>query len=342
MSRFMIKGRGAEYSAKCALTVILASVNIWVCGFVEASGFSAQLITEQDGLPNSRLSVAIDDKHHHVKAISTVCEGLDVAFRDRACRTCELLPGCVSGAKRDVNGLGQFIVRQRYCWNPPHRIDPKALNYRVRFTSVNDPQCTVSGLTGAQGPAVEMDTARRNLWGISQHDRSRGQSIGSQGGFDPCGSSCYGISRGDKRHARYSSLHYYCLQSAQGIRSAKGADQHQDASEDDIGVVPPIRRYRHGGQFGDSYGFLCICSGWVLAGCLYFVGAGCLLDRRCAIGWSLIGLGTLFNILATASGWIGCLPWNWRGCLQDGQEHCQTYKNHDSDHSIPRWHPIVR
>src|SRR5437667_10641716 len=44
---------------------------------------------------------------------------------------------------------------------------------------------------------------------------------------------------------------------------------------------------------------------------LIWVGADCLDARRWLRGWLLIGLAVLLDGLASASGMIGCLPWDW-------------------------------
>jgi hypothetical protein len=66
------------------------------------------------------------------------------------------------------------------------------------------------------------------------------------------------------------------------------------------------------------------------------MGVGYLLDRRRTTGWCANGVGTLSNISATASGWIGCLAWGRRHCLQHGQKYSERDNDHRSDHSIPR------
>ena len=53
------------------------------------------------------------------------------------------------------------------------------------------------------------------------------------------------------------------------------------------------------------------------------VGADCLDARRWLRGWLLIGLAVLLDGLASASGMIGCLPWDWGRCLHDGEQHSQ-------------------
>ena len=56
---------------------------------------------------------------------------------------------------------------------------------------------------------------------------------------------------------------------------------------------------------------------------LIWVGADCLDARRWLRGWLLIGLAVLLDGLASASGMIGCLPWDWGRCLNDGEQHSQ-------------------
>jgi hypothetical protein len=35
--------------------------------------------------------------------------------------------------------------------------------------------------------------------------------------------------------------------------------------------------------------------------------------------------------------WIGCLPWDWRGCLRDSQEHSQRDNFHGGKAIVPPW-----
>jgi len=127
------------------------------------------------------------------------------------------------------------------------------------------------------------------------------------------------------------SLPLYSSKRSKSETHTESANEDQQPSENHVGAVPPIRLriYRHGGQFADNYGFLCICLGWVIAGVLVFLGSGRVLDKRSA-GWSLLTVGVLLDILATCSGFIGCLPWNWWRCLHDGQEHSNNQEFHGS------------
>jgi IS1 family transposase len=62
---------------------------------------------------------------------------------------------------------------------------------------------------------------------------------------------------------------------------------------------------------------------WLL--CLPLLGLGFYRvlggDRRS--GWFLVCGGVLLDGLAVSTGLIGCLPWDWRRCLHDSQEHSQ-------------------
>jgi hypothetical protein len=59
------------------------------------------------------------------------------------------------------------------------------------------------------------------------------------------------------------------------------------------------------------------------------------IDRELRwIGWGLVIAGLLLDVLAGASGVIGCLPWDWWQCLHDGQEHSQNQIFH-SGRTLP-------
>ena len=89
--------------------------------------------------------------------------------------------------------------------------------------------------------------------------------------------------------------------------------------------------YRHGGKFADFYGLLCIACGYGLTLFLIPIG-GYFIDRGTRLwGWGLIGLGLLGGLLATLSGIIGCLPWDWWRCLKDGQDHSEYQNSHSGD-----------
>src|ERR1700693_1504881 len=62
---------------------------------------------------------------------------------------------------------------------------------------------------------------------------------------------------------------------------------------------------------------------WSAAGRLVCFGTIRLLDRTRPVGGLLICSGVLLDCLATASGCIACLPWDWSACLHYGQEHSQ-------------------
>jgi hypothetical protein len=112
-----------------------------------------------------------------------------------------------------------------------------------------------------------------------------------------------------------------------GVSDAYGSDNNQSPREDYIDAVPPIGVHRHGGEFGDAYGFLSIA--WAL-----WIGFSVLLWgvarlawsdswRRCYSGVFLLSVGLVLVSAAITSLMIGCLPWDWETCLHDGQEHSQ-------------------
>jgi hypothetical protein len=63
---------------------------------------------------------------------------------------------------------------------------------------------------------------------------------------------------------------------------------------------------------------------------LIILGAGRIWDGQRVSGWTLLGAGLLLDVLATGSGLVGCLPWDWRGCLNDGQEYGQHEQFHNA------------
>jgi IS1 family transposase len=117
------------------------------------------------------------------------------------------------------------------------------------------------------------------------------------------------------------------LKRAEGGANSKNSDQDQTEGEYQRQVVNPIPFHRHGGEFGDRYGFLCVCSFLLIGGSLTWRGAGILLDSnwRSRRGWFITVCGFIFwEVLGLGSGMIGCLPWDWYGCLTDGYEHSQN------------------
>src|SRR5690349_4752890 len=118
-------------------------------------------------------------------------------------------------------------------------------------------------------------------------------------------------------------------------RRLKAANHNQEEIESPIRPIGPILfrgSYRHGGKFADSYGLLCIFGCYGLTFILIATGGIVSGDLGCRLyGWSLIALGLLLGLLATLSGIIGCLPWNWWGCLHDGEEHSKDREFHSGD-----------
>jgi hypothetical protein len=131
-------------------------------------------------------------------------------------------------------------------------------------------------------------------------------------------------------HALKLTLH--CSQSQVSKISADSSGSDQQTGENDGKPFPPTCVYRHGDRFSDNYGFLCICVGWLLSGILTYFGFGRVYEHR-RHGWLLFLGALLLNALATASGFIGCLPWNWGRCLTDGQDHGQNQTFHYCAHN---------
>jgi len=78
---------------------------------------------------------------------------------------------------------------------------------------------------------------------------------------------------------------------------------------------------------------LCVAAGWVIAFVLIVAG-GLLIDSKRKTGWSLLIAGLVLDVVVTASGLIGCLPWDWHRCLTDGQEHSQRQELHIPPHQL--------
>ncbi len=104
----------------------------------------------------------------------------------------------------------------------------------------------------------------------------------------------------------------------------ESADNNQESTKQPIKTVSPILRYRHGGKFADSYGLLCIIVSLFVSMCLGGLGLILIDGGRRKIGWFIFGFSLVLNITACTSGAIGCLPWSWRRCLWDRQEHSQN------------------
>jgi IS1 family transposase len=105
-------------------------------------------------------------------------------------------------------------------------------------------------------------------------------------------------------------------------------DCDQQQTENPYAPVRPVLRYRHGGKFADSYGMVCIV-GMLLCAISLGWPVGVCFDR----GWRpfaycLLVLAACLGIAACLSGIVGCLPWDWWGCLHDGQDHSENEQRH--------------
>jgi len=98
-------------------------------------------------------------------------------------------------------------------------------------------------------------------------------------------------------------------------------NDHQQSTKSPISPVSPILHYKHGGEFADSYGFLCIFGSYGITGLLVFFGCSYIDRRQRSRGYWFIGGGLAIGLIGCISGIIGCLPWDWWRCLHDGQEH---------------------
>ena len=118
------------------------------------------------------------------------------------------------------------------------------------------------------------------------------------------------------------------------VRSMQTADDYQQPTERPISPVRPIsfrRVHRHRGKFADSYGVLFILGMLFIA-----ISLGCTIAICFNRGWRwqgfcLVGRALALDLCGCLSGIIGCLPWNWWGCLHDGQEHSQRNYLHSGE-----------
>src|ERR1022692_3513382 len=106
----------------------------------------------------------------------------------------------------------------------------------------------------------------------------------------------------------------------------ESTDYNQEQIEAPKAPIRPIplgRSYRHGRKFADHHGMLCIVLALLGAMPLGGFGLFCAIDNRRLWGWCLVGITLALAVLGCVSRAIGCLQWDWRTCLCDGQEHSQ-------------------
>jgi len=115
------------------------------------------------------------------------------------------------------------------------------------------------------------------------------------------------------------SLPLYRSEAFYRVSNANAAYYNEKSRENHVNLFP----VGHRSGFTNDDGFISIGFTWGAAGVLICLGTIRILDRKRRVGWLLICSGVLLDALATASGCIGCLPWNWWACLHDGQEHSQ-------------------
>ena len=114
-----------------------------------------------------------------------------------------------------------------------------------------------------------------------------------------------------------------------GKSNAQESNDDQSSIEAPKYPFGPVSRYRHGGEFGDSYGLWFIFGLSGITGLLLWIGCTGIERGKRFSGWFLIAGGLIVDALTCASGAIGCPPWGWGSCLSDGQQHSQ--KNHHSN-----------
>jgi hypothetical protein len=122
--------------------------------------------------------------------------------------------------------------------------------------------------------------------------------------------------------AHDGSLRLDCLESTEGGCYAKHANNRKQSREDHVRLFPS----RSGLLDDDRYLFMGIV--WLL--CLPLLGLGFyrVLGRQYRSGWILVCGGVFLDGLAVSVGLIGCLPWHWRRCLQDDEDHSQREHIH--------------
>ncbi len=143
-----------------------------------------------------------------------------------------------------------------------------------------------------------------------------GASLGSFGGFS--GSGCR-FSENCCLPPHDTSLSFYSPQGSICGANAYNAHDEQDCTKGPSCLVHPVSRYRHGGEFGDFYGLLCIWGCWITGGCFFAYGLLREVLRRRRWGdLALMLIGLFVSLIGSLVGAIGCLPWDWWRCLHDG------------------------
>ncbi len=106
--------------------------------------------------------------------------------------------------------------------------------------------------------------------------------------------------------------------------SAKSNQNEQNISSPEPFIVPRPR-FRHGSNFGDTYGGLIIVFASFF-GCGLIIPTTGLLWRNShsCLGWILAVICSLILFFGIGSAFIGCLPGSWHRCLCDGEEHSEN------------------
>ena len=101
---------------------------------------------------------------------------------------------------------------------------------------------------------------------------------------------------------------------------------NEDGIKAERGPVRPVFIYRHGGKFSNDYG-LVVIGGFILLATIFSALTGWAFAKE----WKWDGYCWIFSASAAVSGTlgiasacIGCLPWNWCKCLDDGEEHSRN------------------
>ena len=178
-------------------------------------------------------------------------------------------------------------------------------------------------------------------WGISGfwrfENHSRNANIGSQVSnfsFFHLRDYSFGLlSRFDHLQSLFLGnirLAFRNIRLAKKNNELKSADDHQQKAKcpnAQINLVSLDRYFQ--GLPENSYALIFfILILWFVA--IWALGSGLyrVIYLRSRVGWLLVFLSLMLNAVACVSGAVGCLPWNWRRCLDGNQTDSQNQGFH--------------